>query len=50
MEFIEVSLLDKIKDFIWWYKHLTSQGYGYIISIDYAFYNCRNYDRTGKNR
>ena len=36
-----------IKDFFWWYKHLTGKGYGYIESIDYALYNCRHYDRDG---
>jgi len=26
---------------------LTSQGYGYIICIDYAWYNSKYYDRNG---
>ena len=40
----------RLKDFIWWYKHLTSRGYGCIISIEYARYNSKNYNRDGKNR
>ena len=42
--------MQKIKDFFWWYKHLTSNGYGYIECIDYAFYNCRHYKRDGSYR
>ena len=39
--------MKRIRDFIWWYKHLTSQGYGYIISISDALYNSKHYDRNG---
>jgi hypothetical protein len=42
--------MKRIKDFLHWYKHLTSKGYGYIISIDYAFYNSKHYDRDGNYR
>lgn len=40
----------RIREFIWWYKHLTSKGNGYIISIDYALYNSKYYDRNGNYR
>ena len=36
-----------IKDFFWWYKHLTSKGYGYFLCIGYAYHNCKYYDRDG---
>ena len=42
--------MQMIKDFFWWYKHLTSQGHGYIACIDYALYNCRHYNRDGSYR
>jgi len=39
--------MDRLKDFFYWYKFLTLQGNGYIISIDYALYNSKHYDRNG---
>ena len=39
--------MKRVKDLLWWYKHLTSKGYGYIISIDYALYNSKHYKRDG---
>ncbi len=39
--------MDRLKDFIWWYKHLTSKGHGYIMCIEYARFNSKHYDRDG---
>jgi len=39
--------MDRLKDFIWWYKDLTSKGHGYIMCVSYALYNSKHYKRDG---
>ena len=41
------KLAQRIKDFFWWYKHLTSKGYGYIMCVEYARHNSKYYNRDG---
>jgi len=39
--------VERIKDFIWWYKKLTAEGYGYIMCIEFAAYNSKHHNRDG---
>lgn len=39
--------MNRFREFIYWYKHLTKQGHGRIICIEYALYNSKYYDKDG---
>ena len=40
--------MNRIRLFTAWYKKLTSQGYGAIVCISYAWYNSKYYTIDGK--
>lgn len=42
--------LRRIKDFVWWYNHLVSQGYKRVMCLSYALHNSKHYDRDGNYR